>query len=121
VITVALANPNVVLGNGDTTGFRATATLGGAPLAGRPVNFTTANAGLLTVSPATATTNGAGVANATLTGQTSSRSSTLAKATLAGTSAAQSRTVQVPDLSAIGFVIMIAGIAFVGWRRRRSV
>lgn len=123
-VNIALDDPNNRLSNNETMGMRTTVNQGGSPLSGATVNFSTADTNKLSVSPASATTNSVGVAQATLRGETSNSGSTTVTAQLAGTNASDSRGVLVPDLSLLGFLAMIAGLAgfvVVSSRRRRRV
>ena len=98
-------DPDVRLGNGDTSTARATVTLSGAPQAGRTVNFRTGDTGLATVSPPSAVTDASGVAAATVTGRTSQQDTTTLTAEIATDS--DTVTVRVPDLSVAGVVLLV--------------
>jgi hypothetical protein len=115
-VSVAL-DPDVTLGDGETTTARATVTLAGAPQAGKTVNFRTGDISQATVSPQSVLTDANGVATATVTGRTWQPHSTTLTAEV--DSAGATIPVQVPDLSLIGFVfLVICIILFEPWRRR---
>lgn len=65
-ITVVL-DPDRTLGVGETTTVRASVSRGGTPEVGATVGFSTDDPALATVAPATAITDNAGVASATVT------------------------------------------------------
>lgn len=96
-VTLALDNPEVRLRNGDVTTARATVTRAGLSESGVMVTFTTADPGLATVSPSTVPTNGQGVAEAQVRGETGGLwKTTQVKATANGDS--DTKPVKVPDL-----------------------
>jgi hypothetical protein len=87
------------------------------PQAGVQVTFATGNAGIATVAPATAVTSIAGVATATVTGVSSGN--TTVSATANGVTA--TTPVRVPDLSAIGLLVLTLAMAATAiWRWRRA-
>ncbi len=108
-------DPDKTLQPGETTTARATVTLGGAPQAGKTVTFSTANSSVASVSPASAVTDSSGRAQATVRG--ASQGNTTVTAGADGATA--SKSVQVPDLSLIGIVVLAIGVVLVGLLRRR--
>jgi serine protease len=108
-------DPDRTLQPGETTTARATVTLGGAPQAGKTVTFSTANSSVASVSPASAVTDSSGRAQVTVRG--ASQGSTTVTAGADGATA--STSVQVPDLSLIGIVVLAIGVVLVGFLRRR--
>jgi len=119
-LQLALADPGRRLGNGDSMGVTATVNAGGSPLPGAAVEFDTDDPGLLSVAPTTATTNAAGMAQTTVTGETSSSGSTRVTAQLANGMASDGKTVLVPDVSAFHVLLMLFGVAaYLRWAGRR--
>ncbi len=108
-------DPDRTLQPGETTTARATVTRGGAPQAGKTVTFSTANSSVASVSPASAVTDSSGRAQVTVRG--ASQGSTTVTAGADGATA--STSVQVPDLSLIGIVVLAIGVVLVGFLRRR--
>ncbi|MCI0483291.1 MAG: S8 family serine peptidase [candidate division NC10 bacterium] len=107
-------DPDRTLQPGETTTARATVTQGGVPQAGKTVTFSTANPSVASVSPASAVTGSSGQAQATVRG--ASQGSTTVTAGADGASA--SKSVQVPDLSLIGMVVLAIGVVLIGLLRR---
>ena len=97
-VKLAIDNPGVRLRNGDVTTARATVTRAGSPQSGVSVTFTTADPNLATILlPRTVPTNGQGVAEAQVRGETSGLpKTTQVKATANGDSA--TKPVKVPNL-----------------------
>lgn len=117
-LQLALADPGRRLGDGDSMGVTASVNSGGSPLPGATVNFSTDDPGSLSVAPATATTNVAGQAQATVTGETSSSGTARVEAQLANGLATDARTVLVPDLSVLHVLLMLLGaVVFLRWAR----
>ena len=108
-------DPDRTLQPGETTTARATVTRGGAPQAGKTVTFSTANSSVASVSPASAVTDSSGRAQVTVRG--ASQGNTTVTAGADGATA--STSVQVPDLSLIGIVVLAIGVVLVGFLRRR--
>ncbi|MGH7424032.1 MAG: Ig-like domain-containing protein, partial [Candidatus Methylomirabilales bacterium] len=109
-------DPDRTLQPGDTTTARATVTRGGAPQAGKTVTFSTANSSVASVSPASAVTDASGRAQVTVRG--ASQGNTTVTAGADGATA--SKSVQVPDLSLIGIVVLVVSVLLFGLLRRRS-
>jgi len=114
VVSLVL-DPDKTLQPGETTTARATVTRGGAPQAGKTVTFSTANSSVASVSPASAVTDSSGRAQVTVRG--ASQGNTTVTAGADGATA--SKSVQVPDLSLIGIVVLAIGVVLVGFLRRR--
>ncbi|MEE8294566.1 MAG: S8 family serine peptidase [Sphingomonadales bacterium] len=120
---LTLAKPNKRLRKNKTMGVTATVTRAGNPVAGATVNFSTADSALMTVSPTSETTNASGVAQATLRGEAGRRDRTTTSVTaeVAGTSLQETEPVKVPDLSVMGFIFLLLGLAalfMISGRRR---
>ncbi len=115
-VTVVL-DPDKRLGRGETTTVRATVKLNGVPQAGRTVNLRTGDTSQATVSPMSAVTNSAGVATATVRGETAVRHTTTITAEVDGVSA--SAPVRVPDLSLIGVILLVVCLVLFGLLRKR--
>lgn len=113
VVTLTLDDPGRRLKQNETMGISAEVTQAGAPMAGAAVNFRTADATLLTVSPVSATTDALGVAQATVRGESTNQASTSVTAELVGTNSQDTEAVLVPDLSYLGFLFMLLGLAAV--------
>lgn len=120
-ITLVNLSPNRRLKRGETTVVRATVTSNGNPVAGKTVNFRTANPSLATVVPPTsATTNAQGIAEATVRGESQgSRTTTTVTAEVEGISA--TTAVLVPDLSIVGFFILLLALLLLIAFRKRSL
>jgi hypothetical protein len=114
-----LLDPDVELGEGDTTTARATVTRNGSPESGKTVTFSTADPSLATVFPTSAVTDANGEATTTVSGESSSQATTTVTAQVNGLSA--SVPVRVPDLSLIGIVILAGFIVLFGVFRRRLI
>jgi len=118
VVSLALdLPPDERLGRGETTTARATVTRRGAPEAGKTVMFSTGDASQATVAPASAVTNAAGVATATVRGESSVPHTTTVTAQL--DSASASAPVKVPDLSLIGAILLVLCMVLFGLLGRR--
>ena len=122
---IDLAAPFVSLQVGETDFVIATVTQGGSPVAGARVDFSSMDAAIATVSPASAQTDPSGSARASILGVAAGATSV--RATAAG--ATDSSTVEVteppsvPDLTLWGLLLLMAGIlSMVHFdnRRRRS-
>ncbi len=116
VVSLVL-DPDVRLGSGETTTVRATVTMGGVPQAGKTVHFRTGDTSQATVSPMSAVTNSAGVATATVRGESSSPHTTTVTAEV--DSASATIPVRVPDLSLIGFLFLVACVVLFALLRKR--
>lgn len=112
-LTLSVERPDKRLKKNKNRAVEAFVTLGGTKIVGATVNFSTANSALMTVSPPSATTDNDGIAHATLTGQTKDRTTTTVTAELDGTAVQETKTVRVPDISALGFLLMLGGLALV--------
>ena len=118
-LAINLTLNNAELNKSDTTAATATVTLSGAPLSGKTVSFGTGSGAVASVSPAAAVTNAGGQAQTTVKGE--GEGDTNVSATVNGTSAtAPLKVKQVPDLSLIGLVALVAGAGIVVQRRKRS-
>lgn len=120
VVGVAL-DPDRTLQPGETTTVRATVTQGGAPQPGKTVTFRSGDPSIASVAPATAVTNSSGEAEATVRGE--SQGNTTVTAVVDGVSASvpvQVAPVQVPALSLIGVIVLLASLLLFGLRRPRS-
>jgi hypothetical protein len=111
---VTLSPASVRLRRGRTAAVVATVTSGGAPLPGTTVDFSSADAGVASVTPATATTNASGQATATVRGE--ARGNTTLEAEALG--AMDDSPVRVPAASTVGLA-MLALLALV-WLARRQ-
>ena len=116
VVTLVDTSPRT-LKQGETTQVVATVTQGGATLPGVAVSFSSADVNLATVAPATAIRDATGRATATVTGQTNSSSSVVITAAAGGGSGQV--TVQVPDLSAVGFGLLLLALLLLRTARLR--
>jgi hypothetical protein len=121
-VTVQVENPGDRIGDGDTKWVRATVTINGTPADNQSVDFATASA-LLTVAPATVSTNAQGIAEATLTSHAgwSDRDTVGVTATANGETSSPA-DVLVPDVSIIGLILLLATMILLGlyWRRRMA-
>ena len=117
LIVSLVLDPDVELGSGETTTVRATVTMGGVPQAGKTVHFRTGDTSQATVSPMSAVTNSAGVATATVRGESSSPHTTTVTAEV--DSASATIPVRVPDLSLIGFLFLVACVVLFALLRKR--
>ncbi len=115
-VTIEL-DPNKTLANGETASVRATVRVGSVPQSGVQVAFATGDPAIARIAPATAITTISGVAVATVTG--AGRGNTTVSATANGVTAAT--PVKVPDLSAIGLLLLTLAMAAAAvWRIRRA-
>lgn len=113
-LQISLVNlePNKRLKRGETTTVRAAVTSNGVPAPGKTVNFRTADPSRATISPASSTTNAQGVAEATVRGEAKwTKSTVMVTAEVDGVSS--STPVLVPDLSILGFLILLAALLFI--------
>ncbi len=120
---IDLAAPFVSLQVGETDFVIATVTRGGSPVPGARVDFSSMDAGVATVSPASAQTDPSGSVRASILGV--APGTTSVRATAAG--GTDSSTVEVteppsvPDLTLWGLLLLMAGILMVvhfgNWRR----
>ena len=118
-ISLVNLDPAKRLRDGATTTMRATATQGGNPVVGRVVSFSSSNTSRATVAPASTPTNASGVAEATVTSHTSwSQSNVTITATVDGVS--DTAPVKVPDLSTVGFALLLLALLVAGLLRRRG-
>ena len=115
---VVTLDSNTKLKNGQTTTVRAVVTAGGTAQPGRTVTFTTGDPNILSVTPSSAITNGAGEATATVTCVTSQSATTSVTAQAENITA--SAPVQVPEVSVAAAIAVALYMAFVEYRRRRS-
>ena len=116
-IDIANLNPGETLTTGETLTVQATVAVNGSPAAGKTVTFSSSNPAQATVSPASGTTNASGQVNATVEGQTDNSGSVDITATSEGESA--TTTVQVPDMSLIAILVLLAGLLAAGAYRKR--
>lgn len=122
-LRIDLAAPLVSLQVGETDFVIATVTRGGSPVPGARVDFSSMDAGVATVSPASAQTDPSGSVRASILGV--APGTTSVRATAAG--GTDSSTVEVteppsvPDLTLWGLLLLMAGILMVvhfgNWRR----
>lgn len=111
-------DPDKRLKKGQQTTARSTVTQNGAPVSGKTVNYSTDNPNLATVSPAIVQTNAAGVAEATVEGQSTGQDQTVVRAVVDGEQ--DTKIVRVPSLSLIGSALLLVGIALWGRARKRG-
>ena len=114
---VALAPATATLKIGTSATLVASVSAGGAPLAGKTVQFASSNAAVASVAPASATTDGAGQARVTVAGLTSGNASISARAEGAQANAAITVPAKTPALSWLAWLAIGALTAF-GLRRR---
>ena len=113
-----IVDSNRKLSNGDTMTVLALVKVGGTVAAGRTVTFTSADPTIISITPSSSVTNGAGEATAIVKCQTSqSRTITLSAKS---ENASASVPVQVPALSTAVGTIVILIIAFLEYRRRQT-
>ena len=123
-ITIQVEDPNRKLKDGDSMWVRASVTINGSPAANRNVTFSSASINKLSVAPASISTNAQGVAQATLTSHTSGSNATVAiTATDDASGETATTTVKVPDLSYLGFVLLLSLLLLLGllYKRRSMV
>lgn len=119
VLTLSL-NPNKRLGLGDTATLSATLRDGANnPISGQTVSFASADTSLATVSPPSAVTNAAGVAQATVQGKTRMLNSTDISVTTAG--ASKQITVKVPTFGRLHWSAVLFAAVLFGWALRRRL
>jgi len=98
--------------------LRAIVTQNGAPVAGKPVAFSTANANVASVAPAAAVTDANGQAQTNVKGE--SKGDTTLNATANGATA--NAPVRVPDLSftAVAVAVILALVIVIKRTRKNS-
>jgi serine protease len=114
LITVT-RTPSGNLDVGETAAVTARVSMVNQPQPGRTVTFSTADAGIATVSPTTATTNAQGEATTTLTAV--ARGTTDVTASSGG--AAGSTPVRVPALTVLAAMLVALAMALFVWFRKR--
>ncbi len=107
-VTLVNEDPNKVLHDGDTLTVRATVTSNGIPLANEPVSFTSSDANQASVQ-GSATTESNGEATATVTGHTNWKPHTV-MITAEAQGSTDDAPVKVPDLSLVGFLVLMAAL-----------
>lgn len=117
-VTLVNEEPDRVLRDGDTLRVRATVTRDGTPLAGETVSFSSSDPSLATVQ-GSATTDAGGEATAQVTGRTSTTRRTVT-ITAEAQGATANAPVRVPDLSLVGFLVLIAALALLAALSRRA-
>lgn len=121
-VTVQVEDPADRIGDGETKWARATVTINGAPAGNVPVTFSTTSP-LLTVAPATVSTNAQGIAETTLTSNAgwTQRETVQVTATANGVTSSPADTL-VPDASTTGLVLLLITMILLGfyWRRRMA-
>jgi serine protease len=122
-LTLAPATLNVAIGATQT--LTATATVGGAPAAGKAVQFASANVGVALIAPASATTDAAGNASVTVTGVTPGSTTVTATADVGSASAAVTVPARMPALGALGVIaavvlLLTLGLLWAAALRRRA-
>ncbi len=113
-ITVVL-DPDRTLGVGETTAARATVMRGGQPEVGVTVAFSTDDPAFATIAPASAITDNAGVATATVTAV--ARGEATVFASVNGVTA--TTPVRVPAFSTIALAVVVSLVLLTGILRRR--
>lgn len=108
-------DPDKRLGKGDQATARSEVTENGAPAAGKTVAFSTEDPGRASVAPAQVQTNAAGVAEATVEGETFWWGKTMVVAEVDGVEVR--KRVRVPSLSTLAGLLVLAGIGLAGWAR----
>lgn len=110
-------DPSERLGKNETTQATATVTINGVAQPGRSVKFSSSAPGLASIDPpAVVTTDNRGIAPATIRGKT--YTITTVRITAETEGASDSKTVNVPDFSLAGLIILVAGFLF-AWLRQR--
>ena len=121
-ISIQVEDPGRTLGDGDSMWVRAIVTMNGTPVANRNVNFSSASTAKLSVAPASVSTDAQGVAQATLMSHHSSKTTVAITAEDAGSGETATTTVKVPDLSYLGFVLLLSILTLSGLLyQRRSM
>jgi serine protease len=117
-LSVSLRLDNNDLQTGESTIARAIVTQNGAPVAGKPVAFSTANANVASVAPAAAVTDANGQAQTNVKGE--SKGDTTLNATANGATA--NAPVRVPDLSftAVAVAVILALVIVIKRTRKNS-
>jgi hypothetical protein len=121
-VTVQVENQAERMGDGDTKWVRATVTINGTPANNQSVDFASVSP-LLSVAPATASTNAQGVAQATLTSHADWNQRETVEVTATANGVTSSPVdVLVPDVSILGLVLLLATMLSLGlyWRRRMA-
>jgi len=106
---------------GEKTTARASVKINGKPQGGKTVAFGSDNSSIASVSPSSAVTDSLGQAESTVTANGAGQTSVVAEAD--GKKATKPITVQkqVPDLSAVGIVVLLAGVILIGLFQGRRV
>ena len=113
-----MLDSNAKLKNGQTTTVRAVVKAGGTVQPGKTVTFSAADPTIISVTPSSAVTNGAGEATATVTCVTSQSATT--NVTAQSENITASTPVQVPDISIVAAVLVVMVMALIEYRRRQS-
>lgn len=106
-ITLVNPTPSKRLKNGETATLQAKVTMNGSAVAGKTVNFQSADPTKLVVVTPSAVTDTQGVAPVTVRGATSSRATITVTAEVPGEGKGTT-TVLVPDLSLDSFIVLLA-------------
>ncbi len=119
MLTLSL-NPNTRLGRNETAVLTATLRdTANNPISGETVSFASADTSLATVLPASAVTNGGGVAQTTVTGRTRIFNSTDISVTAPG--ASEQITVKVPIFGGLHWSVVVFAAVLFGWALRRRL
>ena len=124
-ISIQVEDSSKKLGDGDSMWVKATVTINGSPGANRNVTFSSASAAKLSVAPVSVLTDAQGVAQATLTSHYSSGSGATVAITANDDASGETATttVKVPDLSYLGFILLLGVLLLLGllYKRRSMV
>jgi serine protease len=120
-VALALAPGTATVRIGQNATIVATVSIGGAPAAGRSVQFSSANAAVASVTPTSGTSDASGQVSATVTGVTPGTVAVTGSAE--GATAASNITVaaRVSALPLPVLAIALFSLALVGWWMRRRV
>ena len=118
-LTLENLDPDNRLKKGETLKVRATVKRNGAPASGETVTFSSANTSLASISTSSGTTDANGEVEVTVQGEASwKRNTTTITATTGNIT--KSVPVKVPDLSVLGFLLMILVVWLIHIFYRRS-
>jgi serine protease len=115
-LALSLTLDTLGLKTGESTIAKAKVTRNGAAVAGQAVAFRSDDAAVASVAPATAYTDATGLAQGVVKGE--SRGETAIRAAADG--AADAKVVQVPDLSVVAVVLLVACAAIVALKRKKT-
>ncbi len=119
-LTLENLDPDNRLKNGETLKVKATVKRNGVVVSGETVTFSSANTSLASVSTASGTTNTNGEIEITVRGEASWTMNTTTISATAG-NVTKSVPVKVPDLSVLGFLLLIVGIWLIQLIQKRSI